>query len=194
MGNPFRDVADSSAASYRPDIAAEIDTPEDMLREILANAAARWTGRIPQTALEFRSVIASVALDALKDAIARGSLADLFDLGTPPRSDLETSKLILAEILGDKNPRLQAKCIDFVFGFGVAAERTETDIGATEGVGRAAVSQRCVTLRETFGLPEVPGMKGDHARDTYRRIRTGKRKQREAWGWAGLLRGVYHGV
>lgn len=174
-------------------MAAEIDTPEDCLKELLANAARRWRGDLPRTLMEFRMVIQLVALEALKQAISEGSLAGLFDGLEPTMTERETCALMLAEIIHDSKPGLQAKCIDFVMQLGIADEKTETQIAASEHVGKAAVSKRCVDLRKTFGLPEVQGMKTDAARESYRKRQTGKRARppREAWAFTGMLREVF---
>lgn len=185
----FRDRADSPKASYHPDIAAEIDRPEELLAEVLSFAASRWGGDLPRTLAEFRHVVAALAIGALRDAAATGAFAELFDGIEPDRSDLETCRLILAEILADGNPRLQAKCIDFVHGFGIIEEKTETEIAMSEGVGKAAVSKRCVTLREVFGLGPVHGMKDDDARESYRAKMQGRRTRpaAETWKYSGLF-------
>lgn len=188
-----RDAAESNEASYWPDISSQIDKPEDFLKELLSEAADRWRGDLPRTMMEFRTIVCAVALQALKEAMESGTMAGLFDGVAPQRTELETTRLILAEIIHDKNPALQAECIDFVHGFGLGDAKNEKQIGHKHHVGKAAVSKRCVSLREVFHLPEIHGMKSDAARKTYSKRQKGKRARpaRQPWLFSGFMGSIY---
>jgi hypothetical protein len=184
----FRDAADRPEASYRPDLADEIDRPEDRLLELIASQAVKLPPGIQRTWLN--QIVSQLAIGAMREAAKDGSLSDLFDGIEPNKADLELVARLLAELIDADNPRLQAKCLAFVFGL---TGKSETEIGDEEGVGKAAVSKRCIRLKQAFGLRPSRGMKSDKACDSYRRRQMGKRARpsREPWAFAGLLETIY---
>ncbi len=182
------DAAERPEASFRRDVASEIDTPEDRLREVIASTAIALPFGIQRP--WFNKTVANFAIGALRDAAKAGALAELFDDIDPTKGDLETVSRLLAELIDADNSRLQAKCMAFVFGL---IDKSETEIGKEEGVGKAAVSKRCIRLKQAFGLRPSRGMKSDKACTSYRLRQMGRRARPpgEQWAFAGLLEKVY---
>lgn len=197
MDSSFRDPAESPRASHWPDMADEVDKPEDILREFLAQSMAHYSGNIPVTIAGLRMLVVDMAIQAIKNSAGdAGALEGLFGTMEPRLSDLEMCRRLITEIVKDGQPALQAECVDFVFAFGAGECRTQTEIAGKYGVGKACVSDRCVDLREQFNLPEVPGMKSDEAREHYSTRQMGKRQRpaKQTWGWAGFLKGALDGL
>lgn len=174
----------------RPNM-ADVDTPFERLIE----AVHRQTVALPAGVKRdwFNNAVATIACQALQDAMEEGSLAQLFDAVEPTKADLEMTARLLAELIDDDNPRLQAKCMDFVFGLRLCGGKSQTEIAQQEGVGKAAVSNRCVALREAFRLPPSRGMKSDRARESYAERQRGKRARPRPveWAWKGLLSEIF---
>jgi len=185
----FRDPAESARASFEPDLATAIDSPEDIILEVLSQMSIA----LPNTTMSmqwFRQTVASVAVQALRTAHRDGQLAALFDGLTPSRMDLEMVARLLAEFVDADNPRLHAKCMAFVFGL---SEESETQIARSEGIGKAAVSKRCIRIKESMGVPPGRGMKSEAAIVSYRRRQKGKRNRPAAqpWPFTSLLTRIY---
>lgn len=184
----LRDAADRPEASYRSNLADEIDSPEDRFLELIAAQSITLPNGLRRE--WFNRSVADLAIAALRQAAKEGTVSDLFDHIEPTKADLELVSRLLWELIDADNPRLQAKCLAFVFGL---IGKSETEIASEEAVGKAAVSKRCIRLKQAFGLKPSRGMKSDKACNSYRIRQTGKRARppREQWAFSGLLLGVY---
>jgi hypothetical protein len=184
----FRDAADLPQASYRHDFAAEIDQAEEALAEIVDRVFLRGELSLPIARTVFRANVVAVCVTAIREASAHGWIEELTG-ETPAPGNLEMLARLLAEIIDAENPRLHAKCIDFVLGLGLCQGKSETQIAREEGVGKAAVSKRCKVLQKTFGVPPSRGMKREEACASYSKRQMGKRAKPmpQAWSFAGLL-------
>lgn len=183
----LRDAAERPEASTRPDIAADIDSLEDHLAEMIAAT----TGNLPP---EMLRVVASIAAGAFRDSSNQERLLQLFGCAAPLQSDLEAFAQRLARwIDADSNPQLEARCVDFVFGFGLNGGRNQTQIGEEMGVKKATVSKRCRNLVRAFNRAPGRGMKTEAACQSYRDRQMGKRTRppKERWAFGGLLSGVF---
>jgi len=187
----FADPAGFSEASYRPDMAAEIDSPEDRFLELLFSQAVKLPPGISRQ--WFNQCVAAVVIEAIKAGREDGSLSEMFDgAGGRSRSEMELAARLLAELIDSSNPRLQAKCLAFVLGLNIGGGKSETAIAAEEGVNKATVSKRCVRLKQVFALNPSRGMKSEAAVRSYSKRQTGKRARPKpiAWKWSGLFREV----
>ena len=189
----FADPAGYNEASYRPDMAAEIDTPEDRVLEIIAAQAVKLPATLSRP--WFNQCVAGMVLTTIQEAAKDGSLGELFD-GGYSRSEMELAARLLAELIDANNPRLQAKCLAFVLGLNIGGGKSETAIAREEGVGKATVSKRCIRLKQVFALSPSRGMKSEAAVRSYSRRQTGKRARPKpiAWSWTGLFSGVLQDV
>lgn len=184
---PFRDAADFKAASFTPDMAGEIDCLEDVLAEVICEEH----GQMPPEILRCVVAIASGALRLAED---RGIIQQMFGSAAPVKEDLEAlAAKIMAAIDGDRDPQLQARCVNFVYDMGLDEGKTQTEIAREQGVNKATVSKRCIELRKKLNLPPARGMKSDLARESYRKRQTGKtrRPRGEGWVFTGLLTSVF---
>jgi len=150
-------------------------------------------------------VVVAIAAGALRKADDRGVIQEMFGCTAPTtREDLaEFARKLMKVIDEDRNPRLQAKCVAFVFGLGMTGGKSQTEIAAEEGVGKAAVSKRCRNLVKEF--PErfpadresapARGMKTEKACRSYAERQKGKRARppREEWKFVGMLTRVFSG-
>lgn len=188
----FSDPAGYREASYRPDMAAEIDTAEDRVIEIIAAQAVKLPAGLSRA--WFNQAVAGLVIATLEAARTDGSLGELFDAGHT-RSEMELAARLLAELIDSNNPRLQAKCLAFVLGLNIGGGKSETAIALEEGVNKATVSKRCVRLKEVFALHPSRGMKSEEAVRSYSKRQTGKRARPKpiAWSWSGLLKGLFDG-
>lgn len=183
----LRDIADSPQASHWPNITAEIDSLEDHLAEMIAAT----TGNLSP---EMLRVVSSIAAGAFSQSENQERLMQLFGCATPVRSDLEAFAQQLARwIDADSNPQLEARCINFVFGFGLDGGKSQTQIAADMGVGKATVSKRCRTIVKAYGRAPGRGMKTEAACTSYKERQTGKRARpdREPWAFGGLLSNIF---
>lgn len=185
----FADPAGYNEASYRPDMAAEIDTPEDRVLEIIAGQAVKLPGGISRG--WFNQAVAGMVIATIQEASKDGSLGELFD-GGYSRSEMELAARLLAELIDANNPRLQAKCLAFVLGLNIGGGKSQTAIADEEGVKKATVSKRCKRLQQVFSLSPSRGMKSEAACRSYSQRQKGKRARPAAiaWNWTGLLSGV----
>jgi hypothetical protein len=189
----FSDPADYREASYRPDMAAEIDSAEDRFLELIAAQVVKLPANISRQA--FNHCVAGAVLGAMEEAKRDGSLGELFE-GGGTRSEMELATRLLAELIDSNNPALQAECIAFVMGLNISGGKSETAIARKHGVNKATVSKRCVRLKQVFGLDPSRGMKSEKAVESYRARQTGKRARPAPmkWSWSGLLMGVLQDV
>jgi hypothetical protein len=166
---------------------ADLDTREDVFLEHVARLKVALPPGMQRAF--FNRCVVQVAMAALDEATREGTLHDLFDGVQPTTADLDMVTRVLAEMIDADNPRLQAKCLAFVLGLNLTGGKSETQIAGEEGVGKAAVSKRCILIREAFGLPPARGMKDDDARESYRARQTGKRARpaRMEWSFTGFL-------
>jgi hypothetical protein len=170
-------------------MAGEIDGLEDELCEIAAAILVRSRLPFPMTRQLFGAAVGSVCIEALRTAAADGRVAELLGDSMPLQSNLELVARLLAEIIDADNPRLHAKCIDFVLGIGLCQGMSETQIARDEGVGKAAVSKRCKLIQKAFGLLPSRGMKSERACENYAERQKGKRAKPlpQPWAFSGLL-------
>lgn len=170
-------------------MAGEIDGLEDELKELAEQILAKSTLPFPLTRQLFGAAVAGVCIQAMQSAAADGRLAELLGDAMPLRNNLELVARLLAEIIDADNPRLHAKCIDFVLGIGLCQGMSETQIAREEGVGKAAVSKRCKLIQKAFGLLPGRGMKSEDACRNYAARQTGKRAKPipQAWAFSGIL-------
>jgi transposase-like protein len=77
---------------------------------------------------------------------------------------------IVGIILADSHPALGAECIALVTGIGYEGS-SMAEIAKRHGVTRAAVSKRCVDLRNELGMPPVRAMRPEVNRDRCRAAR-----------------------
>ena len=75
---------------------------------------------------------------------------------------------LIGELLADPNPRLSIECLSLVSGVCYTGD-SMTEIAKRHGVGRAAVSKRCVAWADMLGLEPARAMKRADAREVYRK-------------------------
>ena len=160
---------------------------EDSLHDVFADVVARWRGNIPAARAEFNQLIAAIAIEALKECAETGRFSELFPQAPMKARDKEAIARILAELIDSDQPRLLARCIDFVGGFGVQQGISQTEIAEIEGFSKAQVSKICVHLKEDLDLPPSRGMKSNAACKVYAERQTGKKRERSVWRFRGML-------
>lgn len=174
-----RDAADFTEASYFDDPSLGCDSLEDHVKELVSPRLAKGTR--PEDAQKLFNLVLFVVRTILDEGRA-SALVDVQKL-----SGRELLARLVAEIIDAPQPRLMARCVDFVFGLGVQLGKNETDIGEAENVTKASVSRYCVGLkRDYLGGTPAPGMKSNKAVEAYREINTGKRSRPAANAWDGF--------
>jgi hypothetical protein len=165
-----------------------MDTPLDVAMELIAKQSVMLPANVGRA--WFNKTAATVMMAAIEEAKGEDRLRDLFDGAEPSRVDLEMTARLLSEIATSDNCRLQARCMEFVLEL---TTESQTEIAAAEGVGRAAVSKRCIRICEALGLPPSRGMKKEKTRAVYADRQRGKRSRpaREPWAFMGMLGGIY---
>lgn len=188
--SPFNDPADR--ASIRPDMDG-LDRLEERLLEAVGKQAVSLPAGMQRR--WFNDVVVTIAVAALREAAAAGELRELFDGAAPTCGDLEMVTRVLAELMDADNAALQAECLAFALGLNVGGGKCQTEIAKKYKVGKAAVSKRCIRIRETFGLPPSRGMKSEEARASYADRQRGKRArpERMEWPFKGMLKKLYAG-
>jgi DNA-directed RNA polymerase specialized sigma24 family protein len=88
----------------------------------------------------------------------------------PERGALVMVRRLVGLMLADSNPALGAECIALVTGIGYEGS-SMAEIAKRHGVTRAAVSKRCVDLRDAFGMPPVRAMRPEVNRNRCRAAR-----------------------
>jgi len=174
-----RDAAEFIEASYTPDVAVGCDSLGDHITELVTEACPKITDA--KQVKKLGRVVKTV-VSRLLDEGRLGPLVDVQKL-----QGRELLAALIDEIIIAPEPRLMARCIDFVMELGVQCGISETKIAQLEGVTRASASRYCVHLKKTYrkGLPAA-GMKPNKAVESYRNGRTGKssRPPRAEWPFA----------
>ncbi len=78
----------------------------------------------------------------------------------------EVVRRLVGELLGQTNPALALECLSLVTGIGYMGN-SMTEIAKRHGVGRAAVSKRCVQLCDAIGIEPPRAMRSKKARKSY---------------------------
>lgn len=186
--SPFADPADHPRSSTTPDMAALLDRPVDVLRELLAAELGRWKD-LPRTMAAFHTAVTGIAVTVFEAAVKEGILEGWMP---PARGGLELLARVLADVIdagrpGDRS-RMEAEAIDFAIGTGVQQGISEREIAEFHGVKKATISKRAVHAKERYSLPPSRGMKSEAAVEVYREMATGRRRSlREKWSFSGLL-------
>jgi len=173
-----KDPAEWHESSETPDMAAEIDSLVDICRD---RAGEYW-----------RKV--GVPGDRRQLVERTGDFAALIcqerDQSSVMGHAMESFRRVLATVIdAGEDALLQARCADFAIGTMVQGPITEQWIADQHGLTRAAVSKRCVLLRDEFGLPPSAGMRSPQACKTYGMRQRGKRTviQKVVWPFTSLL-------
>lgn len=180
-----RDAAEFNEASYVDDPAEQIDSLQDHIRELVAAECPSLKGRELE---RFCKLVARVVSRLLTES-RLGPQIELRRL-----TGRELLSCLIGEIIEAPEPRLMARCIDFVFVLGVQLGLSETDFARIEGVTKASASRYCVHLKDTYlsGRP-APGMKSAKAVDSYRALRSGRssRAPRQDWAFMSTFKNAY---
>jgi hypothetical protein len=139
------DASTSPQASYTADMAAELDTDLDMLRELCA----------------------------LPDPQAAVRLAQWLD-GKRPREEAimlaaEMFRLFLCQILFSRRPRHEAWLWAIATGMECAEGRDMADVGKMFGISKQAVSKQVNCRLDKFNLPRSRYVNSQAARDAQAR-------------------------
>lgn len=183
---PDRDAAEFNEASYEDDPATSLDSLSDHVRELVAHEVKNKLDA--RTLGELCRIVENV-VKRLLDEERLGPQVEISKL-----SGRELLAQMIAEIIDASEPRLMARCVDFVFELGVQMGLNQTQIGLQEGVTKASVSRHCVHLKATYrsNKPSA-GMKSAAAVKTYRHLRTGRssRCPRMDWPFAEKFKDAY---
>ncbi len=187
----FRDAADRPEASHWPEM--NIDGPLDVATELVARVSNNAVAQMMQHGAPpdlITRMLGKIVVDVIEEAKKEDRLRDLFDGAEPSGADLEMTSRLLAELMTADNCRLQARCMAFVLEL---TTDSQTEIARDEGVGKAAVSKRCIRICEALGLPPSRGMKKERTRKVYADRQRGKRNRpaREPWAFTGMLGRIY---
>jgi len=179
-----RDPADWPENSYVPDLAAEVDSPEDRCRE---KALKFWRGAgSPQNWSELADGTAKFAMAFHNRSRNEGADAK--------QQNEMLSRILAAIIDSGSTALLTAQCIDFVVGTNVQGSITEADIGRKNHLSRAAISKRCILLCDELGLAPGSGMRKLATRKKYRLRQRGRRARihKPTWSMGDLfIAGIY---
>jgi hypothetical protein len=183
MMTAARDIADSPRASYRPDIAAQVDSLPDHLREKIES----YTGPVPltleQTRDAFFSILAAACREMDCQAIEEQIAGKRGDLGVA----VELLELISRD--SDRHYAMRALCMLRLLG---REPRSLQAIADELGTTKANVNKCYRQLQDRLGGMPGRADKSPVARAKYRRIRLGQKRPRPMWGgretWHAALR------
>jgi hypothetical protein len=156
-----RDVAESSLASEDVDFAAAVDGPEE-----IDEATGKPLKKAFYHALEGlygsgEGGDSPCANKAPQNGSGGGHTPKEFD-----EKLWDVMRRVLGELLSAPNRGLTLECFALVSGLSYTGD-SMTQIAQRHGVGRAAVSKRCVELTERLGLPPSRAMRSLTARRAY---------------------------
>lgn len=144
------DIADSSAASYWPDIASELDSVEDCAREVCHEAG-----------LIGLAIGITIAAALISQTIERcGGVL----MNVNAHESLERAVMLLAD---SRRPRLDIDVLIFATGLYARLGLSGTKLAEKHGITRAAFSKRCKIVQKKLGIPPSRGMKSEKACQTY---------------------------
>jgi hypothetical protein len=181
----MRDAAEYTEASTTPDMAEACDSRADIIAEITAK---HWPPSWPKQ--QMRITIKHLIEPILHDVIAAGAANDN---DTRKLEGRELLARLIDEILLANNPRLTARCIDFVFQLNLQSGISQTSIAEAERVERATASKICVTLKETYLTRPAPGMKPERSIATFadaQRSKAKKPKSGDDWKYSKIMRRI----
>jgi len=163
-----QDTADSTRASYRPDIEGEADSLEDRIREKIATFQGRMPGTVGELADTVFAILRLACLDADWKELERRAAS---------REDEEVTMRFL-ELMSrdtDRHYRMRALCLLRLMG---REGRSFQTLGDLLGVRRATVHKCYRQLQERLGGLRGRGDKSPEARQKYRHTRIGKTRDR----------------
>jgi|GEM_PF-3669135 len=181
-----RDAAEYSEASYTADPAEGCDSLEDHIRELVAEYCG---GRVDGATERRLGRVVTTVTRRLLDEGRLGAAVEVRRI-----EGRELMGLVVAEIMEAPNPRLMARCMDFVLELGVQLGISETEMAKREGVTKATASRYCVHIKDLFlGGKPAAGMKSQKAVQSYKENRTGKssRGPRHEWAFGEAFKKAY---
>jgi len=168
----YADAAGSHYAAITPDMAAEIDTPLDVLKESFAT----YDGAIPATRAAFVATCIAI-LDSsahiLRDA----------EHSSGTRSDAAVA--VLSLLAGDSDRRLALRAVCYQRLLGIEG-RTLEQIGVEFGLCRAAVHTVYRQIQNQHPFLHSRGDRSDSTRRASAKRRIGFRKPAFKWTLANL--------
>jgi hypothetical protein len=176
------DPADYASASETPDMAAEIDTTEDLIREVATEKLRAFKKLKPEAEVMILPLITSTVRGCIEAGTDRGLFHNENSATFTPKFK-EILVRILTEIHAHPNPRLYIDCLNFAFGLCLRQGMSQTSIAEEHGVTRANVSKVTVQICEQYGVPPSRGMKPVSARESYRERQIGKTAKPRAEEW-----------
>lgn len=176
------DPAEYQSASETPDMAAEIDSFEDVIREVATENLRKHKKLRPEAEVMILPLITDVVRDSITEGMARGLLHNENSATFTPKFK-EILVRILTEIQASTNPRMFIDCLGFAFGLCMRHGMSQTSIAKDYNVTRANVSKVTVQICERYGIPPSRGMKTESARETFSERQMGKvaKPRAEAW-------------
>jgi hypothetical protein len=156
------DLADTTLASYAPDIPGEVDSLRDVLREHFASAPDRED-----------------CFTRIDRALSEINVVE-FDRGAQARSAQEIAVRILQLLSrdADRHYRMRAICYLRLIG---AEGRSFEEIAEELGTSRQNVDKCYRQIQDRLGGMPGRGDKSPIARAKYRNLRLGQRRPRAAW-------------
>jgi hypothetical protein len=180
------DLPDSPLASFDPDIAGAADSPRDFLREVFGE----FTGPLPDSLPAFRQLAFRLIDDALTiitgELPAGSGLAAWGAKASGPEKQNEVIRLLnMLRYAKDSRLRLDALCFLRIMG---DEGRSFDEIGEAAGLGagkKGTAHKRYREIQRLLGGLPGRGDKSPEARQKYRHLREGQRRQRAPWSGAG---------
>jgi hypothetical protein len=176
------DPAEYQRASETPDMAAEIDTTEDLIREVATEQLRQQKKLRPEAEMMILPLITATVRGCIEVGTERGLFHNENSATFTPKFK-EILVRILTEIHAHPNPRLYIDCLNFAFGLCLRQGMSQTSIADEHGVTRANVSKVTVQICQMYGVPPSRGMKPESAREVYRDRQMGKTAKPRAEEW-----------
>lgn len=137
--------------SVQPDMAGEIDSPDDFYREVISR---EWPGKDRPSIKAIDAILKMV-----NGCINAAKQAGLIESSEFSQAD------VVGKILGLVETPLEFHCLRFCFDL---EPMSQTEIGERYGVTKQRVSQLCVELCDQLGIAPSRGMRKMQSRDSYR--------------------------
>lgn len=177
------DPAEYQSASETPDMAAEIDSTEDLIWEVATEKLRAFKKLKPEAEMTILPLITATVRGCIEVGTERGLFHNENSATFTPKFK-EILVRILTEIHAHPNPRLYIDCLSFAFGLHLRGGLSQTSIADDYGVTKGSPSKITVSICDMFGIPPSRGMKPEAARESYRERQLGKTAKPKAQPWS----------
>lgn len=158
-----------------------MDSPADILAEILARQLANYRGPMPSTGEELRAFVVAQFRSAAGPTAVSAMLEQFVEEDHVTRS-ANTIRRMLVLVRSQVRPALTCDAIAIAMGIHIGEGRSLDEIAEAHGITKQALSKRTIRVCEELGLPPSVLMRPESARESYRLKQTQRHSAARAAG------------